>query len=279
MRHLIAAIREGDEQSVEAAVVRLSSTRRYLAPLAFLVGAVVMLFSGLKLLAHNWRLTLIQVLPAMWIWAAMFDLKLHVLRGKTFHDIRGPLVLVLLAAVIAITAASFYLNAVFGFAVSQPGDPEIRTGFEQARTHARVVLSWGAGVGVALGVASLLAPRWGLLWFAVLMSIIVAVMMVCYTTVPARIIGAKKSTASPRDKLASAAVGGAVGATICAPPYLLGRFGVVLLGSGSLFWLGVALLVVGIILYGGAQGAVKTVKVGAKLVGQGSAGSDKPATA
>ena len=44
-------------------------------PLALAVGAFAMLFEGVKLLFTNWRLTLIQVLPAMWIWAAMYDLK------------------------------------------------------------------------------------------------------------------------------------------------------------------------------------------------------------
>jgi hypothetical protein len=40
-------------------------------------------FNGLKLLFSNWRLTLVQILPAMWIWLAMFDLKEHALHGKS----------------------------------------------------------------------------------------------------------------------------------------------------------------------------------------------------
>jgi hypothetical protein len=32
------------------------------------------------LLLTNWRLTLVQVLPTMWVWLAMCDLKAHVLR-------------------------------------------------------------------------------------------------------------------------------------------------------------------------------------------------------
>jgi hypothetical protein len=30
-----------------------------------------MLFDGVRLVFTNWRLTLVQVLPAMWVWAAM----------------------------------------------------------------------------------------------------------------------------------------------------------------------------------------------------------------
>jgi hypothetical protein len=36
--------------------------------------AVRLLFQGVRLLFSNWRLTLIQLLPAMWIWVALLDL-------------------------------------------------------------------------------------------------------------------------------------------------------------------------------------------------------------
>ena len=128
VRRLVAAIRDNDEDKVEAAVLQLARTRRIFAPLALAVGAFVMLFNGLRLLVTNWRLMLVQALPAMWIWAATVDLKAHVLRGKEFAFIRGPVVLVLFAAVVLITIAAFYLNAAFAFAISQPGPPDLRAG-------------------------------------------------------------------------------------------------------------------------------------------------------
>ncbi len=94
---LVRAIREGDDASIEAAVLRLSRRRRWLAPLALTVSALVLLLDGLKLVFSNWRLTLLQALPAMWIWLAMLDLKLHVLHGRSFHVIRGPLAWVAVA--------------------------------------------------------------------------------------------------------------------------------------------------------------------------------------
>jgi hypothetical protein len=85
---------------VEAVVVHLSRRRHIVAPLALAVGAVAMLFEGLRLLLSNWRLTLVQVLPAMWIWAAMLDLKLHVLHGASFRVIRGPVLIPIMAGVV-----------------------------------------------------------------------------------------------------------------------------------------------------------------------------------
>ena len=249
-------------------VLRLSRARPWLAPLALVVGAFAMLFDGVKLLLTNWRLTLIQVLPAMWIWAAMFDLKAHVLRGKSFHVLTGPAIVIpLVIGVAIVTAASFYLNAVFAYAIVQPGRPQIRPAFTQARSHLPIVLGSGALVGVLLGLATVVVARWGVFWFGFALSIVVGVMMVSYVAIPSRLIG-MKAIVSKRDKLAASVVGGAVGAVVCTPPYALGRVGLLMLGSSTpvIFVFGVILFIVGLTLQAGATGAVKTVKMSAKLV-------------
>lgn len=125
--------------ATDEAILRLSHSRRWLAPLALAVGAFTMLFEGVKLLFINWRLTMIQVLPAMWIWAAMLDLKGHVLHGKSFHVPTGPIVMPIVLAIASITAASYFLNALFAFAIAGPGPPLIRPAFMQARSHLVVV--------------------------------------------------------------------------------------------------------------------------------------------
>ena len=142
----IHAVRDSDDAVVDDAVIRLSRSRPWLAPLTLAVGAFAMLFDGVKLVFTNWRLTLVQVLPAMWIWAAMYDLKLHVspLHDKAFHVLTGPAVVVpLMLGIAAITAAAFYLNAVFAYAIIQPGRPRIRPAFTPAPAHLRVVLGSG----------------------------------------------------------------------------------------------------------------------------------------
>jgi hypothetical protein len=277
VRQFIQAVRDNDRVAVEEAVVRLSRSRPWLAPLALAVGALAMLFDGVKLLFSNWRLTLVQVLPAMWIWAAMFDLKAHVLHGKSFHVLTGPVVIPVVLAVAAVTAAGFFLNAVFAFAIAREGPPAIRPAFAQARSHLAVVLGWGAAVGICLGLATVVVTRWRPLWFALSLGIVVAVMMVCYVAVPARLIGVK-TTYSKRDKLTASAVSGAIGGVVCTPPYLLGRIGLLMLGSHALFIPGCVVIAIGVTLQAGATGAVKSVKMIAKL-GSGrrpAAGDDSP---
>lgn len=264
---LTDAIRRGDDKAVEQAVIQLSTRRRWLAPLGMIVGAFLMLFQGVKLLYTNWRLTLVQILPAMWIWIAMLDIKLHVLHGKQFHVIRGPLLIPCVLGVTALTAASFYLNGVFAFAISVPGKPQIRPAFGRANGHLRVILTWGCTIGLALSFSALITTRWGHWPFVISQSIVVGIMMLCYLAVPARIVGIEKKNQSRRDALAATAVGGALGAVVCSPPYMLGRLGILMLGWPYVFWLGIILIVVGATLQTGATSAVKAVKFSAKLVG------------
>lgn len=263
---------------VEDAVLRLSRSRRWLAPLALVVGAFTMLFQGLRLVFSNWRLTLIQILPAMWIWLAMLDLKLHVLHGRSFHVIRGPILIPLVLAVAAMTTASFFLNAVFAFAIAADGPPDIRRGFATTRSHLVAVLAWGGGAGLLLAFATLIVTRWGHPWFGLVLSAVVGLLMVCYIGVPARLLGVKPAM-SRRDKLAASAVSGTVGAAICSPPYALGRIGILMLGSHVLFIPGIFVVALGFTLQAGATGAVKAIKMSASLTAARRAAGEHVANA
>jgi hypothetical protein len=268
VRALVRAIKDGDEAMVERAVLDLSRRSRWLAPLAFAVGAFVMLFQGVRLLLSNWRLTLIELLPAVWIWLATYDLKLHFLRGREFRHFHGAVLIPIFTAIVVLTAASFYLNAVFGFSVSQPGRPQIRPAFAQARAHAKAILLPGAVVGLALALATIIAPRHGRWWFAISLSIVLAVMTFAYVAIPARIMG-RKRVRSRRDKVSAGLIGGTITAIVCGPPHLLNRLAILMLGFKWLFIPGIVLLTVGVTLQAGATGAVKALKMSTKLfVGQ-----------
>jgi hypothetical protein len=263
---LVSAIQSGDDAVIEQAILRLSRRRRVFAPLAFVVSAVVLLFDGLRLIVTHWRLMLVQILPAMWIWLAMFDLKVHVLHGKSFHALRGWILIPLALVVVALTVASFVLNAVFAFAVAQPGPPKVRPAFAEARRRVAAIATSGVVVGAALAFATLVVTRWGRPWFGLTMSVVVGIMMLAYVTVPARLIGAKPIQ-SRREKLTTSAVAGALGATVCTPPYLLGRLGLLMLGSKVLLIPGIFVLAVGVTLQASATGAVRAIKLSVKLTG------------
>jgi hypothetical protein len=270
-------VRDGDEAEVVRAVEALSHRHRLLAPLALLVGGVAMLFDGVRLLLTNWRLTVIQIPPAMWIWAAMYDLRGHLLHDRTVHAVTGPVVIPVIAGVMAITAACFWLNAVFGFAISQDGKPEVRPAMGEARDHLTTILGSGGVVGLALGLTVTVVTRAHRPWFALTLSVVIGVMMIAYVAVPARLIGVESGATSRRDRLSASVVGSVLGAVVSTPAYLLGRIGLLMIGSPFLRLPGILIFVIGFTLQAGATSAVKAVKMGAKLGRRGAAGGAAPA--
>jgi uncharacterized membrane protein len=261
---LVRAIEENDDATIEAAVLRLSRSRRVFSPLAFAISALVLMFDGLRLLVSNWRLTLVQAVPAMWIWLAMLDLKFHVLKGRSSPVLRGPVLIPINLAIIAITVGCFFLNAVFAYAIAQPRPPQIRLAAAAARRRLAPIVLSGAVVGFLLGFATTVVTRWGRPWFAISLGVVVGLMMVCYVAVPARMIGVKRSQPR-RDRVWGSVVSGVLGATVCTPPYVLGRVGILMLGSKALLIPGIFVLAIGLTLQAGATGAVRAIKLSATL--------------
>jgi hypothetical protein len=84
----------------------------------------------------------------------MLDLKAHVFHGKSFHQLYGPALVAAIIGVTVITAASFFLNAVFAFAIARPGRPDIRPAVTRAWSHAAIIFGWGGVIGLMLGIAA-----------------------------------------------------------------------------------------------------------------------------
>ena len=198
----------------------------------------------------------------MWIWLALLDLKAHLLQGKSFTVLRGPILIPIIVAIAAVTAASFFLNAVFAFAIALPGSPDIRRGFTKARSHLRVVLGVGATHRTMPGNRDYLPSALGPL-------VVRRIAQHRHRRDDgrlhlrsSRLIGVEKA-GSKRDQLSATVIGGSIGAVVCTPPYVLGRVGVLMLGSHVLFVAGIIVLILAVTLQAGATGAVKAVKMSA----------------
>ena len=98
------------------------------------------------------------------------------------------------------------------------------------------------------------------------MSVVLGVLMLCYVLVPARLIGSKPRY-SRRDKLMTTTLGGVLSATVCTPPYILGRIGLLMLGTKWLLIPAIVVLAVAATLQAGATGAVRAITMSVALVG------------
>jgi hypothetical protein len=190
---------------------------------------------------------------------------------RSGDEVEGPLVVLLIALIVAITIAAFFFNAVFGFAIAQEGRPLVRAAIAAARKRLVPIAISGGALGLALGLAVVLAPRAGSPWFALSLGAVIGLMMADYVAVPARLIGAE-ARASRRDRLSASAVGGLLGVALAAPPYVLGRIGLLMIGLPILRAPGFVVFFVAATLQAGATSAVRAVKMGARLGGLSSPG-------
>ncbi|HKC28545.1 MAG TPA: hypothetical protein VKB75_11090 [Jatrophihabitans sp.] len=262
---LARAVADVDPAEIESTARRLGESRRYLAPVGWAAGAFVLVVRGVKLLVLNWRLTLVQFVPAGWVWLVMWDLKQHALRGDAFRQISTENVVLVGALAIAASIASFGCNTAFAFAISDP-PPRIAPAARQAKTRLPWVVCAGIAMGVGLTAAAVAIPRLGSTWlYLVAIGAVYAVMLISFVAFPARIIGTKKRKLSARETAGRWAAGGALSAVAMTPGYVLDRLGLILLGVPGLKVIGFVLLSVGAALYAAGMTSVRAVKLSMKL--------------
>jgi hypothetical protein len=280
-RRFVAVVRsvvDLDPATLESATRELGTSRWWLAPVAWAAGTLVLLLRGVKLLVLNWRLSLVQLLPAVWIWLATWDLKSHLLHGREFHSLAWPLLVVLGVGVVVLTVAAYACNTIFALAIDGPPPPLVGPAARRAWAYRRTVLAWGLPVGMLLVVAAGVIPLTGRLWlFSLVLSATIALMLVTFVAMPARILGVAKLKATPTERIGGALAGGAVSAVAMGPGFVLDRLGLILLSVSGAQVLGFALLSLGATLYAAGMTSVKAVKLSMRLTSpeQGTA-SDRP---
>jgi hypothetical protein len=260
------AVADADPATIESTARQFGESRVYLAPVAWAAGTLVLLVRGVKLLILNWRLTLIQVLPAVWIWLAMWDLKQHALRGAPFRHITGGGMVLVVLITIAVTICAFWSNTVFAFAVDGPPPPRIRPAIRQTDAHLVRIVVAGIGVGAALAFAIAVVPRINTAWLYVgTLGAVLGIMLISFVAVPARIIGRKPQKLPPKQAIGRTATGWALSGVAMAPGFILDRIGLILIGVPGLHVLGFILLSLGTALYAAGMSSVKAVKMSIKF--------------
>jgi len=263
---VVRSVVDLDPRTVESATRDMGASRWWLAPVAWAAGTLVLLLRGVKLLILNWRLSVVQLLPAAWIWLASWDLKQHLLHGKEFRSLSWPLLVALAVGVVAFTVAAYACNTIFALAIDGPPPPRIGPAARKAVTYRRSILAWGLPMGLLLVVATGVIPRTGRLWlFSLVLSATIGLMLITFVAMPARIIGAAKLKATPTERIGRSLAGGAVSAVAMGPGFVLDRLGLILLSVSGAEVLGFALLSLGAALYAAGMSSVQAVKLSMRL--------------
>ena len=263
---LVRAIATAEPEEVDQVIRSLAGSRKILAPLGWVAETIVILFKGLALIVTNWRLTVVELVPAIVIGATWWDLKAHLLGNVTITVTNNAILALIGIGIVLITVLSYWCNAVFAFAVSTQGEIRLRPSLTKARAHSRFINTWGFGVGIAHALVSTVVVHLGTLWFTLGVGLVATVMMVSFVTVPARLIGLRRQAKpSIKDRAAGAAVSGTLSVVANTPGFLLDRLGLLLFSVGVLRIPALGLFVVGVALQAAAVSSVRAIRLSAAV--------------
>ena len=79
LAEVTAAVLSTDASRVQTVVAELGGTHRWLSLMAYAAGTVAIVLDGILLLLRNWRLTLLQLVPATWIYWMSRNLRTRML--------------------------------------------------------------------------------------------------------------------------------------------------------------------------------------------------------
>jgi hypothetical protein len=276
LRLFVRMVEQEDELLV-AQVLRLSRSRRLFAPLAYTVGAFAMLVNGLRRLLRDQWLIVIELLPAVWLWLAMYDLRLQLFRGRSFHGANEARLVPIAALILVVTVVAVFLNVVFAFLVSQRLEPSVPEAWRGARRHARTIVVASGLVAAALAASITVGSGLPHPLFVVTLSVAVALLMVVNLALPARLLRLEQHR-SRRDQVAASAIGAALSVVVTAPFYVLSQVGLLLVGTSALAALGYVLLTSGVLLQACGVGAVRAIRMSGALLGPSTPdGADRQA--
>jgi hypothetical protein len=246
---------------VESSLKDLGGRRRWLAPLVYAAGTIAIVFDGVLLLLRNWRLTLLQLFPAAWIWVMTWNMKHHFAAKPTFSTVEViPIAIgVLLAAQVA-----YWSNATFAYTISRDDSGDIKGAFREARGHWRLIGGLALLTGGVQAAIWLLLPRLRADWLWVALLVLFLVQVYLFIAIPCWLVGADK-TGSRRDRATRSATTGVLSGVASMPGFLLNRIGWLLLGSGPLGIVGGALVAIGAVLHVTASSSVRVVKLSLRL--------------
>jgi len=194
LRAVARAAADADPAEIESTARQLGESRRYLAPLAWAAGAIVLLIREIKLLILNWRLSLIELVPAVWVWLVMWDLKQHALRGEALRQLTAGGTLLLFAVSAVVSVASFWCNTAFAFGISDP-PPRIARAAQRARPYLTRIMRAGILTGAVLAIGAIVVPRIDATWlYLSAVGGLWALMLISFVAVPARILGVKSTS-------------------------------------------------------------------------------------
>ena len=261
----VRAVADADPEEIEATARRLGSSRRYLAPVAWVAGMLVLVVRGIRLLLTNWRLLVLELVPATWVWFTLWDLRREGLRAPPLQHITVAEVVLTVSVASVFSIAALWCNCVFGFAVSQP-PTRVRPAIRQTWPHRWRLVVAGVVVGAGVSTGFAVIPRLDDVWvYLGAVWAMYGIMLSSLVVMPAWVIGIQRRRFGTVETVQRWVTGWALAAVAITPGFLVARFGDLLISVSRLEVLGYALLTFGAVLYIAGLSSLKAVTLSMKL--------------
>ena len=255
-----AAVRSTDPASVESALTEFGGRRRWLKPLAYAAGTVAVVFDGVLLLIRHWRLTLLQLLPAAWIWVMTWNLRHHAFANP---DITTGISILVAVGVLLGAQAAYWCNATFAYTMVQGEATDFRAAFRDARGHWRFVGGLALVTGGVQAGIWLLVPHAEPRALGVALLAMFVVQVYLFIAIPSWLLGVRKA-GTRRERAIQTMTTGVLSGVASTPGFLLNRIGLLLLGTS--FWIvGIAVVSISAVLHVTASSSVRVVKMSLRL--------------
>ncbi len=272
-RRIVLHARSMSDDELLDAIAQLKAGRFLAGPLSFAAGAVLLVVHSVLLLFTNWRLLLIELVPAIWIATVLWDWRYHVLYGNDLAELHGGWAILAAALVIAATAMSYWCNVVFGY-VATGRERTIRGGFRAAGRHRRLILTAALAVGALHAWVAARGPIRGVGTFAVGLGLVAIANLYLYSALPVQALGLDRQRAAPKDLVTRTVALGALSIVVSTPGITLALVGRMLLGIPTLRILGFVVLATAVLLQVAAASSSRAVSMSTNVVAAGpSAGS------
>ena len=237
--------------------------------------------AGVLLLVGNWRLLLMELVPALWLGAITWDWRARTFGKLPLAEVHGEAAVAVMAVILVMTFAAYWCNAVFAFAAVQSPPVDLRAAMRSAGAHWRRITVWAAVAGLAHLVVAVYLTRTTVTIYSITLGAVVVLQMYALVAMPVALVArARVPSRGRRDRIARLLLAGALSGVASSPGFLLNRLAILLIALG-LPWLGVALLVPAVVVQAAGAASSRAVQLAARVqearhAGSGHAGSGDP---
>lgn len=266
LRRLLDTGRDADPQAVADGVRRVIGRRRWLLPLVVVGQTLDALVAGVLLLLRNWKLLLVELVPAIWLGALTWDWRARVTGRLPLAEVHGAAAVGVAVLVMAATYAAYWCNALFAFTATRPPPVDLRAAARSARAARRTIATWALLAGAAHALVAVFVTRTNLPLYSIALGAVVLVQMYGLVALPVALVAptAARHRRTLRERAAAMVLTGAVSGVASAPGFLLNRLGLVFFAVG-VPWLGMIVLVPAVLIQAAGAASARAVQLAARV--------------